>query len=184
MVLYRDLNETPSKVSPFDKSPKGFVYRQTGTMYIFADEIGCVYSVSGWNRTDLYTFHTKNKLVLKFSAKGLPYEKYFICPKDYKPADNLDPNRCNIDGPLTRSKSYATLKDHEEDRKGNESSIGQYLLIGGSIIIILILALVAFKCIKLKKSKFATSSKKVTSNSTNKPSFFSASKSSLNSIKQ
>lgn len=162
-MLYRNLDETPLRASPFDKNPKGFVYRQTGTMYIFADEVGCVYSIFGWNRTDLYTKHIDNELTIKFKASGTPYEKYFICPDDYKPADNLDPNRCNIDGPLTRSKSYGSRKKLEEERKEDDKNIVQYLLIAAGIILVMILALFAFKCINLGKSKSATHSKKMIS---------------------
>ena len=122
-------------------------------MFLFDDEMGCVYSIFGWNRTDLYSSHASGETTLKFKARGTPYEQFFLCPAKYKPNDFLDPNRCSLADELKRSKSDGQFSDRAGgNEKEQESKTLRFLLIGGAIVLLLVVAVMSFKYLKSAKT--------------------------------
>lgn len=97
----------------FGKSlPQGTVNYVTGLLYLFDDDLGCVYTAENWGRMDFWERSDNEQMDIVLPVHCTPYERFFKCPerfKDKKPK-NLDPNRCNCaSSSLDQQSSFFTL---------------------------------------------------------------------------
>lgn len=107
----------PSNSKPmFGKSlPQGTVSYITGFLYLFDDDLGCVYTVENWGRMDFWERSDNEKMDINLPVYCTPYERFFNCPEKFrkmsKKAKNLDPSRCNCrgGGSLDQQKSSFTF---------------------------------------------------------------------------
>lgn len=99
MYLHYNKSDSLNNSISFSKPPLGIVQESTGTLFLFDDEKGCVYTVLKFNNPDLEEEFSKHNKQLKFQSWGTSFEKFFDCYETFYSVEELNPERCSF-GPI------------------------------------------------------------------------------------
>lgn len=97
--MYLNYNESDivNRPIPFlKKPPLGIIEKGTETLFLFDDDLGCVYTVLCFNQTDFSKEFRRGNQEMKFRAFGTPFEEFFRCDYKFSAEGEQKWKLCNI----------------------------------------------------------------------------------------
>lgn len=132
MYLHYNESDSLNSSATFKRSPpSGIVKESTGTLFLFDNEQGCVYTVLCFHQPDFVEEYEKNQQEMKYRAFGTPFETFFSCDESFQSDGDLDPERCTI-GVVPSAEEIES--ECIEPNGGSSVQVLKYLLIIAALI--------------------------------------------------